>query len=92
MKKNHRVTKQVETLDGLKTWLTDHEVDFYEDDDDDGQPILCIQCCYVGNDNFWDYHEKRKTIKFDNEIGKQIKGNKYVRIIPCDECCGCAGW
>lgn len=79
-------------LNALRNFFRAHNVPWYEDDDAHGLPILSVLCCYVGEDNGWDYGEREKEILFDNEVGKYIEDNELVRVVPCDMCCGCGGW
>lgn len=55
--------------------------------------IIC-RTCGLG-DNFYDYGEKPpRHLHFETQeiLEFYLKWKKYLVLIDCTECCGCAGW
>ena len=60
----------------------------------DNDQILLIRACFVG-DNFYDYGETPKEIKWDRispSLAQELKNDHRIKILKCEDCCGCSGW
>lgn len=63
---------------------------------DNGQ-YLYIRACAFDSDtqtNFYDYDEPIKTPRCYNkeQFFQELFSDPRIKIVTCDDCCGCAGW